>query len=335
MAEKFGTGWRRRGRGLVLGKFLPPHRGHQFLIEFARQYVERLHVLVCSIQREPIPGALRDQWVRQMFPDVNVHHITDENPQEPNEHPDFWEIWRASILRAVPEGVDYVFASEDYGARLAATLYAEFVPVDRARELVPISGTVVRSAPLRHWEMLPECVRPYYLKRVCIFGPESTGKSTLARDLARRFNTAYVWEYARPLLDPKGGRCDPDDIERIARGQRAAEEALAFQANRVLFCDTDALTTLIWSETLFGAAPPGLRALADERSYDLYLVLDVDTPWVDDAQRFLGAPDERQAFLNRCLGELEERGRPYQIIRGDWEARFRSACVAVEELLSE
>jgi NadR type nicotinamide-nucleotide adenylyltransferase len=318
----------------VLGKFLPPHRGHQFLIEFARQYVEQLHVLVCSIQREPIPGKLRYRWMRQMFPDVQVHHITDENPQEPHEHPDFWSIWQASIKRVVPDGVDYVFASEDYGQQLAEVLGARFVPVDRARELVAISGTAVRAAPLRHWEMLPECVRPYYLKRVCIFGPESTGKSTLARDLARHFHTRYVWEYARPLLDPQGGQCYPEDIERIARGQAAAEDALAFQANRVLFCDTDALTTVIWSETLFGEAPAWLRELADSRQYDLYLVTDIDAPWVDDAQRFLGAPHERHAFFDRCVHELERRHRPYRILRGDWGTRWRNAVGAVEDLLN-
>ena len=97
-----------------------------------------------------------------------------------------------------------------------------------------MSGTAVRADPLGHWELLPECVRPYFLKRVCVFGPESTGKSTLARDLAREFGTLYAWEYARPLLDPQGGQCRPEDISRIARGQVATEDALARQADRVL-----------------------------------------------------------------------------------------------------
>src|SRR5688572_19641714 len=80
----------------------------------------------------------------------------------------------------------------------------------------------------------------------------STGKSTLAKDLAAHFRTAHAFEYARPLLDGKGGRCDREDIPRIARGQVATEEALARQADRVLICDTDVLTTTIWSDVLFG-----------------------------------------------------------------------------------
>jgi len=102
---------------------------------------------------------------------------------------------------------------------------------------------------MKHWEFLPQAVRPYFVKRVCVFGPESTGKSTLARDLARHFGTVYAWEYARPMLDPQGGECrGVDDIVRIVRGQVATENALARQANRVLICDTDVLTSTIWSD---------------------------------------------------------------------------------------
>jgi NadR type nicotinamide-nucleotide adenylyltransferase len=178
-------------------------------------------------------------------------------------------------------------------------------------------------------------VRTYFVKRVCVFGPESTGKSTLARDLAKQFQTRYVWEYARPLLDPQEGKCYPEDIPRIVRGQFAAEEALAPQANRVLFCDTDTLTTVIWSETLFGHVPPWVREAADARSYDLYLLLDVDVPWVADGQRFFEAPQQRRAFFERCRQELETRGRRYVVLRGSWSERFAAACQAVEQLLSE
>jgi NadR type nicotinamide-nucleotide adenylyltransferase len=320
---------------MILGKFLPPHRGHQFLVEFARQYVERLHVLVCSLERDPIPGELRYRWMRQMFPDVRVVHVTDENPQEPQEHPEFWSIWRETVQRAVGEPLDYVFASEPYGWKLAEVLGAAFVPVDLARELVPVSGTAIRNDPMRYWEFLPEPVRPFFLKRICVFGPELTGKSTLARDLAKHFHTLYVWEYARPLLDPHGGKCYPEDIPRIVRGQLAAEEALALQANRVVFCDTDALTTVIWSDSLFGHVPAWVREVADSRTYDLYLLLDVDVPWVADGQRFFEAPEKRQVFFERCRQELEARGRRYVILRGSWPERFAAACRAVKQLLGD
>jgi NadR type nicotinamide-nucleotide adenylyltransferase len=316
---------------MILGKFLPPHAGHQFLVEFARRFVERLSVLVCSIRREPIPGELRYAWMRELFPDARVLHIADELPQEPAEHAQFWDIWRAKIREVVGEPIDFVFASESYGRRLAAELDATFIPVDVGRELLPVSGTAIRDDPYANWHYLPECVRPYFVKRVCVFGPESTGKSTLARDLAAHFKTVYVSEWARGWLDPRQGVCQPADIPIIARGQLAAEEALARHANRLLICDTDLLTTTIWSDELFGDCPAWVRAEAERRQYDLYLLLDIDVPWVDDEQRYL--PHRRKEFFARCRQVLTDRGRPYRIIQGSWDERLDQACRAVAQLI--
>lgn len=316
---------------MMLGKFLPPHLGHQYLGDFARHYVDELTILVCSIEAEPIPGHLRYGWMREMFPTCRVVHVTDENPQEPAEHPDFWEIWVATIRRVMPQGPDYVFASEDYGAELAARLGATFVPVDRGREMMPVSGTAVRREPLKNWRYLPEAVRPYFAKRVCVFGPESTGKTTLARDLARHFDTVWVHEYARPLLEPQGGVCHYEDIERIGRGQAAAEDALVRRANRVLVMDTDVLTTTVWSQVLFGRCPEWVTQAAAQRVPDLYLLMNVDVPWVDDAQRYL--PHAREEFLDLCRETLTRHGRKWVEVSGDWETRMRTASEAVQRLL--
>jgi NadR type nicotinamide-nucleotide adenylyltransferase len=322
-----------RGRtGLILGKFMPPHRGHQALVEFGLRFVDRLTVLVCTLRREPIPGELRHAWMKELFPGANVVHVTDEVPSEPAEHPEFWPIWTQLIRKYLPHGPDYVFASEAYGHRLAEVLGATFIPVDESRGMVEISATQIRRDPLGHWEFIPECVRPYYVRRVCIFGPESTGKSTLARDLARRLGTVHVSEFARGLLDSRQGRCDPEDIPLIARGQAAAEEALARQARRVIICDTDVLTTRIWSEVLFGNCPPEVAAEAERRTYDLYLVPDIDVPWVQDGQRYLG--DRREEFMKRCTDALESRGRKYVRIRGSWADRLNQAVEAVEAILA-
>jgi HTH-type transcriptional regulator, transcriptional repressor of NAD biosynthesis genes len=318
--------------GMLLGKFLPPHLGHVYLAEFAGRYVDRLTVVVCSLKREPIPGELRFRWMRELLPFDNVVHLTDELPQEPGEHPDFWALWKASLERVLPRRPDYVFASEDYGAPLAEVLGGRFVPVDRARSAVAVSGTTIRSDPMRHWDFLPRCVRPYFLRRVCVFGPESTGKTTLARRLAEHFSTAWVPEYARTLIEAQGGQVAFEDMERIARGQAASEEALARNGRRVLVADTDVLTTLIWSETLFGRCPDWVREQAQKRSYDLHLLLDVDVPWVADVARYL--PENRSGFFERCRQELEARQKPYVILRGGWEQRFSDAVAAIERLIA-
>jgi HTH-type transcriptional regulator, transcriptional repressor of NAD biosynthesis genes len=323
---------RRRPRhGMLLGKFLPPHLGHVYLVEFARRYVEDLAVVICSLAREPIPGTLRHAWMRELFPDARVLHLTDELPQEPSEHPLFWDMWRESLLRILPSAPDCVFASEAYGAKLAEVLGAEFVPVDPGRSIVPVSGTAIRNDPLAQWRYLPRCVRPYFVRRFCVFGPESTGKSSLAVRLARHYDTVAVPEYARTLLESRPGPVTAADIARIAFGQAASEEALAREANRLLVCDTDLLTTVIWSEALFGDCPTWIREEAERHTYDLYLLLDVDVPFVPDPVRYL--PGERESFLARSLEALESRGRRYVRLYGTWDERFEQAVAAIDRTL--
>jgi NadR type nicotinamide-nucleotide adenylyltransferase len=318
---------------MLLGKFLPPHLGHRYLVDFARHYVDELTVLVCSIPSEPIAGALRYGWMREMFPDVNVLHIDDLLPQEPADHPDFWRLWREAIRRRLATGPDYVFASEDYGFRLAEELGAEYVPVDHARDLMPVSGTAIRSNPMSYWSFLPPAVRPYFVRRVCVYGPESTGKTTLARALASHFDTVWVAEYARGLLDLKGGECAYEDIARIARGHAASEAALARQANRVMFVDTDVITTTIWSELFFERCPTAVTELADTVAYDLYLVCDIDIPFEADEQRHFPDEGDRVRLLRRFVDELEARDHDYVMVSGVGETRLNSAIDAVEGLL--
>ena len=322
----------RQGVGLVLGKFLPPHQGHQLLFDFACAYAQQVIVLVGTLEREPICGALRHEWVQQMCAKhgerVKVVHLDDENPQYPEEDPAFWDIWRQSILARCHTPPDYVFASEDYGAPLAEVLGATYVALDPSRSMRPVSATMVRQDPLKHWKWLPEVVRPHFLGRVCVFGPESTGKSTLCRQLARHYDTIHVPEYARGLIEAQGGHLAPEDMVRIARGQAALEEALAAEARGLLFCDTDVLTTTLWSEELFGACDPWLRANAHVNPADLTLLMDVDLPWEDDVVRY--RPHQRQEFFERCEAALRANHRPYCIIRGEADARLRAAVEAVD-----
>ncbi len=323
---------RATGSGVVLGKFLPPHLGHVHLVDFARHYVDDLTVLVGTLAREPIPGILRYQWMRELFPTTRVVHLSDENPQHPHEHPDFWDIWRDSMLSRLERPPDYLFASEDYGDKLAQVLGATYVPVDKARAMVPVSGTAVRRDPWGQWSYLPEPVRAHFVGRVCVFGPESTGKSTLTARLAEHYKTVGVPEYARTVLEARQGPVTAVDIERIARGQQASEDALARRANRLLFCDTDLLTTTLWSEALIGDCPEWIAHEAAQRRYDLTLLLDVDVPYTPDPIRYL--PDARASFFARCERALLGAKRPYVILRGGFDARFEAAIAAVDDMIA-
>ena len=318
--------------GMVLGKFMPPHGGHVYLIEVARRLCDDLTIVVGSLAREPIPGELRAGWMRAIFPDLRVVHLTDENPQAPSEHPDFWDIWRASLLRVLPRPPDLVFTSDAYGGRLADVLGARWIPVNPVRVARPICASEIRADPLGHWDFLPRPVRPYYLRRVSVFGPESTGKTSLAARLAERFETVWVPEYARTHLEAhQVAAPSPEDLAMIARGQAACEDALALDARRLLLTDTDPLLTCVWSGALFGEVPPAVAAVAAGRRYDLTLLLDVDLPWVADPVRYL--PSDRRGFFERCAAALDAAGRRTAVIRGEGAARVEAAARAVVEVL--
>jgi HTH-type transcriptional regulator, transcriptional repressor of NAD biosynthesis genes len=319
--------------GLVLGKFLPPHKGHVYLCEVARRMVDRLTIVVGTLAREPIAGEVRHAWMREMFPHDRVVHLTDENPQDPSEHPEFWAIWRASLERVVRDKVDVVFASDAYGSKLAEVLGARFVSVDPARETFPISGTAVRTDPIGQWEYLPRCVRPHFAKRISIVGPESTGKTTLARALAKTLKTAMVPEWARHVLEARQGSLEGLDWMGLVRGQIASEESLARDCNRVLVCDTDPLITTVWADHLLGACPIELKAIADARRYDLTLLTAPDVPWVQDGVRYL--PEAGKKFFDDCAQALERANRRWVEVRGSWEERLAIAEKSARNLIAQ
>ncbi len=326
-------------RGLVLGKFLPPHLGHKYLIDFASGQVDEMSVLVCTLKRQPIPGHLRYDWMRRSFGGVRVIHHTNELPDEPAdaETPEqFWEMWRASILSHLGAPPDYVFASEPYGAKLAEVLGARYIPGDGPRELVPISGTAIRSDPARHWDFLLPAARPYFVRRVAVIGPESSGKSTLTQYLAARYDTKYAAEYARAYLDATNLQITPEAILAISRGHRASEDALAEQCRSgLLFCDTEALITAFWSRCFLGFVPPEVERHAAEDRYALYLVTTATEEWVTDPQRFTPDFRERAEFSRQCVREMERLGRRYVVLSGTWEQRAEQAAAAVDALLRE
>jgi NadR type nicotinamide-nucleotide adenylyltransferase len=320
-------------RGFVLGKFMPPHAGHVYLCDFGRAYVEELTILVCSLPDDPIPGKLRFQWMKEMFPTARVVHCEEVVPQEPADDPDnFWPIWRGIVKRYHPEPIDMVFASEPYGHRLAQEAGARFVPVDEARTAFPISGRAIRENPYANWRFLPGPVRPYYMKRVTLFGAESTGKTTLSAQLARHFDTVVAPEYGRFHTEAFGADATtPEDMRQIVMGHLAGVSAASLRANRVLIEDTDPVLTAVWSDTLAGSRDPWFDAYRDYP--DLYLFCDIDLPWVDDGTRYFHDPAVRRNFHLACERELTSRGVNFVRIQGTPEQRRAKAVEAVEALL--
>lgn len=180
------------------------------------------------------------------------------------------------------------------------------------------------------------------VKRIAVFGTESTGKTRLAEALARHFDVPWVPEYAREFWD-RHGVIGLEDMLPIAREQwRREDEAVRRQSSaggdsaRLVICDTDALTTMLWSDLLYGTCPEELRREAEKRSrnYALYLLLDTDVPFAPDPQRCFPDPADREKCARVWRGALERRGLPFVVIRGDWAERERAAIAAVESVLA-
>jgi len=171
------------------------------------------------------------------------------------------------------------------------------------------------------------------LRTVCLHGPESTGKSTLARELAAHFASVAVPEFGRLYCEIFGNDCDVEDLRTIRRGHDLLAAAGRRKARAILILDTDAVMTAIWADILIGTRPTDLDRIDDPA--DLYLLCDIDVPFAADNIRYFPDPAMRGKMFTQCRTELEKRKLAFAVIRGSREQRFAEAVKAVAEHFPE
>lgn len=172
--------------------------------------------------------------------------------------------------------------------------------------------------------------------KVVLFGPESTGKTTLSRQLARYYNSVWVPEYARAYLQSKWNderkTCEPQDLLPIAEGQMKLENELAQKTDSVLICDTDLLETKVYSEAYYiGSCDPILEKHALENTYDMYFLTYIDTPWEADDLR--DKPERREEMFQAFQDTLVKYKKPYVLLKGDKKTRLETAVKHIDKLL--
>ena len=175
------------------------------------------------------------------------------------------------------------------------------------------------------------------IKRIVIFGTESTGKTSLAERLAMHFGEPWAPEFVREFWDLREGKITTEDLGTIALGQIANEDHALARARRLAFFDTNLLTCVLWDDVLFPAACPAwVRTEADQRARGavLHLLCDTDVPFVPDPQRCFPDAAGRERARQIWRGALVSRGLPFVDIVGDWAERERTAIAAVEKVLA-
>lgn len=373
--------------GLVIGKFYPPHAGHLYLASAAARHCDQVTVVCMAASQESIALDLRVAWLREALAEhanVIVSGIVDDVPVD-YQDPAVWQahedlmreaVANADQVRAQQEAdtgttagpspgpwpVDAVFTSEGYGEELARRFEAVPVCLDPVRALYPVSGTAVRADPVTHWDLLPPAVQAWLCLRVVIVGAESTGKTTLAANLARHYRqqpgvfarTRWVPEFGREHSQDKlaiaRGRAkqaglaapgpgpdqldwDSCEFEFIARRQKAQEDAAARQSGPLLVCDTDAFATGLWHERYMGAPLPALAPLATPASpHRLYLLSDVQTvPFVQDGLR--DGEHIRGWMHGRFEQALADSGHSWRRVGGNEEEMLARALAFIDEHL--
>lgn len=306
--------------GLVLGKFSPLHVGHEYLIRFALNFNPNTTVLVDNIKNQELKVSTRVSWIKSLFPEARVIGLTRSTPQEPSNHAKFWEFWKKTI-EAKTGKVDQLFASTNYARELADTLDAELISCDVARKALPISATLLKTDLPKYWDYLSLPAKRHYHKHVVFMGPESTGKTFLAKQLRAELNCGFVPEYAEEYLQV-GGILSKAALHMFIKAQLASYKALTYLPQYLTISDTDYLSTILWGKKLFSDRIPLPKNVVPP---DLTLLFSPNTPWLEASHRNntkQSTPKSRYKFFYDCKMILEKNNRPYKIIDGDtFEAR--------------
>ena len=335
-------------RALVVGKFLPPHAGHAALIAHASTLASSVTVMVCDLHGQLPPAGDRASWLQAEHPWADVVIVADICPHASTEpcFPSCSPAWAARLTElGLGAEVDCVVTSESYGPLLADALGVAHEPFDPDRAAVPAAGRQVRAGLTDSWSHLPQATRVGLHRRVVILGAESTGTTTLARDLATTLGAPLTHEEGRTYSWRLAAQADAfaevewtqEHFWQIVFRQRQAEALAAAAAAAPgplgpwLVCDTDALATVAWWERYLPGVPANaLHAAALATRAELYVVTSPDgVPFADDGMR--DGEHLRHLMHDRFVELVATSGSEYIVVAGGPAERVAAAAAAVEE----
>ena len=331
--------------GMYGGSFNPLHLGHVNTIITAANQCEKLYV-VLSVTNDvkEIDHRERFMWLKSITNDmenVEVFEIFDNNISKDTYD---WEKGANDIKNHIASPIDVIFSGDDYRDKnIWERLYKDSKVVYLPRTDINISSTEIRKNPYKYFEYLPNVVREFYTKKVCIIGTESCGKSTLVRNLAKNFNTSYVEEAGRYICDEAGGidNMQPYHYFQILFKHKQLEREAIKNANKVLIIDTDSLITLYYYQLGFENTnefnnnfPKIAESISALNNYNLYIFLEPDVEWVQDGTRTYGEDEVRIANNEKLKQILKENNISYISVSGDYNERYERSKQLINEMLA-
>lgn len=323
-------------KAFVFGKFLPFHKGHEAMINFALNKCDFLTVLVCCSEKENIPDTIRSSWIDKAFENekkVEVrtfNYLESELPNTSETSESVSKIW-ADIFKKLFPDYSLLITSEEYGNFVAYFMNIQHIAFDIPKKHFPVSATAVRKDVFANWKYLPDSVKPDFAIKIVILGTESTGKTTLTEKLAKHFNCSLVLEAAREII-ANSNNFSFDDLYLVATEHSKRIDKIILADNPLVIIDTDIHTTKSYSRFTFEKELEISADIYNSNRANIYLYLNNDVEYLQDGTRLSEAErnlldlSHRQVLTDHNIDIIE--------IKGDWNERFEKAVEQINKLIA-